>query len=64
MGRNVCWNKGNTVLVSKTQYPAGQSGKKEIVYHLDYINKLLQCCYSNARQPHYQITEKAFYTAS
>ena len=28
MGRNVCWNKSKTVLVSQTQYLAGQPGKK------------------------------------
>ena len=28
VGRNVCWNKSNTVLVGQTQYLAGQSGKK------------------------------------
>ena len=28
VGRNVCWKKSNTMLVSQTQYPAGQSGKK------------------------------------
>ena len=28
VGRNVCWNKSNTMLVSQTQYPAGQPRKK------------------------------------
>ena len=28
VGTNVCWNKSNTMLVSQTQYPAGQPGKK------------------------------------
>ena len=28
VGRNVCWKKSNTMLVSQTQYPAGQPGKK------------------------------------
>ena len=28
VGRNVCWKKSNTMLVSQTQYLAGQSGKK------------------------------------
>ena len=28
VGRNVCWKKSNTVLVSQTQYLAGQSGRK------------------------------------
>ena len=28
VGRNVCWKKSNAMLVSQTQYPAGQSGKK------------------------------------
>ena len=28
VGRNVCWKKSNTMLVSQTQYPGGQSGKK------------------------------------
>ena len=28
VGRNVCWNKSNTMLVSQTQYLAGQPAKK------------------------------------
>ena len=28
VGRNVCWIKGNTMLVGKTQHLAGQPGKK------------------------------------
>ena len=28
MGRNVCWNKSNTMFVSQTQYLTGQPGKK------------------------------------
>ena len=28
VGRNICWNKSNTMLVSQTQCPAGQPGKK------------------------------------
>ena len=29
VGRNVCWNKSNTMLVGQTQYLAGQPGKKQ-----------------------------------
>ena len=28
VGRNVCWNKSNTMLVGRTQYLTGQPGKK------------------------------------
>ena len=28
VGRNICWNKSNTMLVSQIQYPAGQPRKK------------------------------------
>ena len=38
--------------------------RNEKMYHLDYTDKLLQCCYPNARQPSYQINGKPFYAAS
>ena len=38
--------------------------EKETLYHLDYTDKLLHCCYLNARQPPHQISEKPFYVAA
>ena len=63
IGRNVCWDKSNTVLVSQTQYLAAKSGKKRRYCTTLIIHMLLYCCYPNARQSPYQITKKPFYTA-
>ena len=38
--------------------------EKEIMYHVDYTGKLLQCCYQNARQPPYHTSGKPLYAAS
>ena len=38
--RNVCWNRSSNMFIGQIQYVAGKYGKKEIVYHFDYIKKL------------------------
>ena len=38
--------------------------RKVILYHFDYINKLLQYYYLTASQPPCQISKKPFYTTS
>ena len=64
VGKNVCWNKSNALLVSQTQYLAGQPGKKRRHYDLDYTDKSYQCCYPNARQLPYQISGRPSYASS
>ena len=50
------------MVISQVQHVAGMSRKKKIIlYHLDYINKLLQYYYLTVRQSHCQIVEKPFY---
>ena len=44
VGRNVYWIKSNTMLVSQTQYPAGQPGKKR--RHCTTL--ITQICHSSA----------------
>ena len=39
VGRNVCCNKSNTMLVGQTQYEAGSLERKETLYQLDYTGK-------------------------
>ena len=65
VGRNVCWNKSNIMLVSQTQYQAGQPGKKKrhcttLITQITLSSAVIQM----QGQPPYQICGKTFYTAS
>ena len=44
MGRNVHWNKSDTVLFGQTQYPSGQPGKKS----RDFTTLIIQISFCSA----------------
>ena len=62
-GNYVCWSETCAMLVSKIQYTAGYSGRKQDAVPLDYTSKLHQYYFPDVRQPPYQINEKPFFTA-
>ena len=64
MGRNLHWDKSNTACQSDSISSKSAWKEREILYHIDYTDKPLQCCYPNARQISYQISGKPSYAAS